>query len=419
MRILHVTDHFGPVGGAERYLQLLLEWLAAEGHEQTLACADSTADHSSISSLRIATLPGLSDYSSSAGKRLEGRFAQVIENFEPDVASLHTAQINRRLAAVLIERVPTIFHAHNAATYCPGHGKYWEKSDSGCDVSYGPGCYRHALLERCADRRPWRFIHGYRRVVHASEWLPKVDGLVVGSRYMKEALAQTCPTTREIHVIRYAVPAPETPPAYREAVAGRVLFVGRITPQKGLLHLIRALALVRAPWTLNVNGDGYAMPAAQRLVSAMGLTDRIYFRGWTDGRQLEVDFQDASVVAVPSVWPEPFGLVGLEAMAWGRPVVAFNVGGIPEWLEDGVCGRLAAPGDVRGLARAIEELIVDRARAEEFGLSGFETAKTRFSPCGHVRGLLGLYAPLKHGFEPRSTDRSMALPDRTAGGVQT
>ena len=149
------------------------------------------------------------------------------------------------------------------------------------------------------------------------------------------------------------------------ALARRVVFAGRVVKPKGLGVLIRAMRAVDAE--LVVCGDGMQLTAMRRLARRVGVERRVRFRGWLDAEQLAQELADASVVAIPSLWPEPFGLVGIEALAAGRPVVASLTGGIPDWLEDGVTGFGVQPGDVRALARALDELLADPARQQADG----------------------------------------------------
>ena len=82
---------------------------------------------------------------------------------------------------------------------------------------------------------------------------------------------------------------------------------------------------------------------------------------------------------MPSRWAEPFGFIGIEAMHHGRPVVAFAVGGIPDWLEPDVTGLLVPEQDVPALARAIERLLTDDALASTLGRNAYRRARERFS----------------------------------------
>jgi len=97
------------------------------------------------------------------------------------------------------------------------------------------------------------------------------------------------------------------------------------------------------------------------------------------------------VVVVPSRWPEPFGVVGIEAMAHGRPVVAFGVGGIPDWLADGVGGFIVPPADVATMADRIAAVLAHPTEAEAMALRGRARVLREFSEAAHLAKLLPLY----------------------------
>jgi glycosyltransferase involved in cell wall biosynthesis len=97
--------------------------------------------------------------------------------------------------------------------------------------------------------------------------------------------------------------------------------------------------------------------------------------------------REGGVLALPSTWPEPFGLVGLEATAQGIPVVAFDVGGIQEWLVPGVNGEIASadPPTAEGLASALERAL-DAAHWTSLTAGAFATA-ARFAPSAHLEAI--------------------------------
>jgi glycosyltransferase involved in cell wall biosynthesis len=106
-------------------------------------------------------------------------------------------------------------------------------------------------------------------------------------------------------------------------------------------------------------GDGPQRRVWEELASSLGVTSS--FAGWLQGEDRWTWLRRATVLAVPSTWPEPFGLVGLEASALGVPAVAFDVGGIREWLRPGVNGYLVPADPPRasafadGLVRALSD----------------------------------------------------------------
>jgi glycosyltransferase involved in cell wall biosynthesis len=153
-------------------------------------------------------------------------------------------------------------------------------------------------------------------------------------------------------------------PARPAAMPGtfHVVFLGRMTALKGGDLLIRAVARASnaagAPIPLTLAGDGPARRIWERLARRMHVDAT--FPGWVDDDARRRLYASASVVAIPSTWPEPFGLTGLEGGAHGAAAVAFATGGIGAWLTHGENGWLVPPSEgVRGLARALTEAYTD------------------------------------------------------------
>lgn len=145
-----------------------------------------------------------------------------------------------------------------------------------------------------------------------------------------------------------------------EPFAGRLLFVGRIDATKGVETLVRALRSLPPAMTLEIVGVGDEIQTAalDRLVVGLGLADRV--RRLTEPRhRLAAHYRQADVCVFPSEWDEPFGLVPLEAMTCGTPVVATGTGGSAEYLRDGENCVLFAPGDAEALGAALLTLAGD------------------------------------------------------------
>ena len=129
-----------------------------------------------------------------------------------------------------------------------------------------------------------------------------------------------------------------------------LLFVGQLIRGKGVQLLLRAMARMRTRRTLDIVGAGNLEGRLRALAEKLGLADRVRFRGFQADPQAWM--RAAACVVVPSFWQEPYGLVAAEAVALGRPVVAFAIGGLPE-----ACGgkaTLVPPGDVAALAAALD-----------------------------------------------------------------
>jgi glycosyltransferase involved in cell wall biosynthesis len=125
---------------------------------------------------------------------------------------------------------------------------------------------------------------------------------------------------------------------------------------------------------LTVIGDGADRARLEEMAADLVAGGRVVFRGWLGKAEVAECLAAASVVAVPSLWPEIFGRVVLEAFQTGRPVVASRSGGLPELISDDN-GLLVDPGDVQGLADALAALLGDRATLERLGKGAAQTAE--------------------------------------------
>jgi glycogen synthase len=140
----------------------------------------------------------------------------------------------------------------------------------------------------------------------------------------------------------------------------RVLFVGRLAPQKGVRALVAAAGLLEdeSAQVLLV-GDGPERPALQREAERLGVGGRLHFVGFLAHDRLPAVMSHADLLVLPSLYEE-LGTVLLEAMQAGLPIVASKTGGIPDVIEDGVNGMLVPPGDPKAIALAIDRLLANR-----------------------------------------------------------
>ena len=205
------------------------------------------------------------------------------------------------------------------------------------------------------------------------------DPHIAISRGLARYLAETEGFPEEAFtVVHYGIePGPE--PAPLEGPAARLLCVGRFVPIKGHDVLLPAFKRARDAvpgLELELAGAGPIETALRQRVRELGLAGAVRFLGLVSpiGPALE----QAAIVVVPSLG-EGFGMVALEAMERGRAVIASDVGGLPEIVDDGVTGLVVPRGDPAALAAAIGELAANPARAAAMGMAGRERALTEFS----------------------------------------
>jgi glycogen(starch) synthase len=143
----------------------------------------------------------------------------------------------------------------------------------------------------------------------------------------------------------------------------RLMYSGRLVPEKGVGTVIKALALLPEQATLDIVGHGHESMVRELkdLAAERGVADRVAFAHASSRQELRDRYRSADLVVFPSEWPEPFGLVPLEAMACGTPVVATGTGGSGEFLDDEVNCLRFTPGDPESLAGAVRRVAEDPA----------------------------------------------------------
>jgi glycosyltransferase involved in cell wall biosynthesis len=173
------------------------------------------------------------------------------------------------------------------------------------------------------------------------------------------------------------------------------LFIGRIIKSKGLREAISSLSKIDNEYNLVVCGDGPDLDICRSMATDLGVSHRIKFVGWTNKKEKEMYLAGTKVVVFPSMGPESFGLVGLEAMFYQKPVVAFNSGGINQWLENGENGFLIERGNTDQMAEYLNKILVSKSLRNEMGTKGRIILDTEFSLEKHISGLMEIYSRVK------------------------
>ena len=207
-----------------------------------------------------------------------------------------------------------------------------------------PACrsWKAALVRVFTQARRTRALARFKRLVVISEFM---KGRLVANGLPAEKIVVEPPK-----IATCAHPSDESAPVAAVGVAIDLLYVGQLIRGKGVQLLLQAMARMKTPRTLDIVGTGNMEAELKARAAELGLADRVRFRGFQSNPQ---DWMRAAAcVVVPSFWQEPYGLVAAEAVALGRPVVAFAIGGLPEACQ----GRatLVPPGDVAALAAALE-----------------------------------------------------------------
>jgi len=311
-------------------------------------------------------------------------------------AAVHLHQLHDpQLVAHMQSAAPLLISAHGF-TACTSGVHYFGPGEE-CTRQHGPGCVPNLLARGCAHTRdPRWFPAAYRRATSGRDALRRCDMAISYSTAMDRHLAVNGVRERSV-IPLFPTLAPVEGSGH--ATRRQVLFAGRVVQAKGVDVLLRAAGAIDAEFV--ICGDGWGLGSMRKLARELAIADRVQFRGWQDPQQLAQELAEASVVVVPSVWPEPFGLVGIEALASGRPVVASATGGICDWLEHGVNGLSFAAGDSTALAQALNELLDDPSRQTEMGAAGRRMVAERFSRERHAAALQEAYRSASDAWRSR------------------
>jgi phosphatidylinositol alpha-1,6-mannosyltransferase len=225
------------------------------------------------------------------------------------------------------------------------------------------------------------------------------DAVVAVSRYSAGLAVDAGADPGRVHVIPNGVDEPSATRAVPRDARPTVVSVARLADRyKGHDVLLRAMPLLRARVAdarLVLVGDGPLRPSLEALAAAHGLNGAVSFAGEVDDAERDRWLDRAQAFAMPSRLPtgrrggEGFGIAYLEAGAHELPVVAGNVGGALDAVEDGVTGLLVDPSDHVAVADALGDLLADHGRATTFGRAGYERAR-RFSWQATATAVAGL-----------------------------
>lgn len=261
-----------------------------------------------------------------------------------------------------------------------------------CTRKFSGACLGLYHARRCGGLNPVTMLKLFQVQSRRHSMLSSYGAVIVSSDRMNTEFIRNGVPPERIHRVTMPIPGviPDaTPPAARRW-SGKLLFLGRLTEVKGVGLLAPAIAMAEGRLgrrlSVTVAGEGPAGPALEAAAKRRGAAWS--FPGWVDGDAKAALMREADALIVPSIWPEPFGLVGIEAAAVGLPSVAFDVGGIGEWLLPGVTGELAGhPPTAEGLASAIVRLLSDHDRWQGIRVGAWQRAQGQTIDA-HVGGLL-------------------------------
>ena len=403
MRILFCNKYNFAFSGTEVYLFELMDLMRSYGHEVALfSMMDARGEPTKYDPHFVPAIDfksarsGLLDRARQAAHALYSRQAreklrEMVKAFRPDVA--HVRNIYHHLSPSILwelkaQGVPVIYHLNDFKLLCPSYNMV--ARGRSCERCHG-GKFWHVVTEGCYAGPP-----GATLVLAAEAYLHKwlrsyetcVTRFLVPSRFVKQKLVENGWDTGKINVLPHFQNVPAQ--AVLEPLPNApILYFGRLSPEKGLTDLVRAMQRVPTV-SLQIAGEGPQRAELEGLKGDLGLAN-VEFVGRVAGPELARLISSSRFTVLPSRAYETLGKTILESYAWGRPVVASDLGSRRELVHEGETGVLFRAGDVDQLADAISFLAERPVLTAGMGAAGRTLVTNHYSAEHHYTALIKLY----------------------------
>lgn len=321
-------------------------------------------------------------------RRTYAELSELVRKTRPDVAHFHNTfpQISpSAYAACRDNGVPVVQTLHNFRFVCPG--ALLSREGQPCELCL-EGSLFSAIRHRCyrdsstaTAAQVWTIASNRWRGTYRNQ----VDRYIALTRFAAgKLIAGGLPENRMEIKPNFLPVVPEL----GLGQGGYAVYVGRLSPEKGLYTLIEAWRSLES-LPLKVIGDGPLRVELERKVEQLGLP--IEFLGFKDREEIFSIVGAAILQVVPSEWYETFGLVVIEAYGCGTPVVASRIGSFEEIVEEGITGRKFSPGNPLELAAAVQGLLAQPAILAAMRTNVRNVFLERYTMDNNLKQLVGIY----------------------------
>jgi len=354
-RVLYVSEKAGFFGGVERYIYDSAKALKDAGWTVSMMFAEEARD--------------LKDFLALFDKNFRtDEIDKIIAEEDFDLVVIFKVT-DAKLVSKLRMSFNTSVCVSDHDYYCARHHKYFPLGRINCIL---PSNLFYCSICTMGCGKMFKFsallneIRKCRSFIVLSEFMRR--NLLMNG-FDKKAIYKIYPV-RELPEKQNRKKAFSNPPV--------IMFAGQLIRGKGVDLMLRALARINKKYHALIVGDGKDMEFLKDLASKLGIADKVEFTGWQN--DISKFWDKADIAVFPSRWQEPFGLTGIEAFAHKVPVIAFDVGGVNEWLYHGKNGLLVPSKDITTLFVELEYLLGSHETAEKMGVVGYKFVSKNFKP---------------------------------------
>lgn len=304
-------------------------------------------------------------------RKINKALKDYIKEVKPDVIHLHNHyKYSTSILKALPNDIPTVQTIHDYGLMCPTSWAITKNKLQVCTGVEGTGL---KCMNNCIT--PGHFAISYKRNKKRIKLTrEKITFLIAPSKKLKEYL-ESFGFDNTVY-LPYFIDLKFWKLTKQKREEGLIVYVGAITPNKGVDYLIEAMQEIQKEVKeakLRIIGDGSERIKLQKKAKELGIN--VEFTGKLRPEQVLEQYNKAQVLVMPSIWMEQFGIVGIEAMATGLPIVGSNIGGIPDWLIDGETGYLAKPKDIKDIAEKTIRILKDKKKWEEMSNNATKRAQ--------------------------------------------
>lgn len=400
MKILIANKFFFRNGGSEVVLFQEREFLKSHGVAVVDFSMQDSRNLGTPYSSYFVSRQSYGDHGQGALARLRSAFnlihspeavqkmGALIDKERPDIVHCHNIyhQLTPSIITAAKRRgVPVVLTLHDYKTVCPVYLRL--RQGRVCSDCLNME-FANVLKNRCADNSLGKSALLYAEAV-VQKLLgnyEKVDLMLAPSRFMADSVTQHRFPKERVRLLYNGIAVNAVTPSAEHG--SYILYMGRLSAEKGISTLLEAHSMMDSDAELVVAGTG---PLEKSLKERY---PKARFVGHVTGDKLRQTIKAASTIAVPSEWYENCPMSVLEAMAYGKPVIASNIGGIPELVQHGETGLLFEPGNGEMLSGHLATIMEDAGKRCEYGMAGRKRVEEHFSLERHNKGLMEVYTSL-------------------------
>lgn len=330
------------------------------------------------------------------------KFEQLIIDEKPDIA--HIGLLHRQITFSVVDvlkkyNIPVVMHLHELTAVCPCYTMLRPDGTicSDCAVKGYFNCIKHRCMKNSFSKSILAYVEA--EFLKFGGYYNKIDTYIAECDFYKKLVEEAHFTKSPIIRMNNFLPVNQEYRAYHEH-DNYILYFGRYAREKGVMTILKAYSMLSCKEKLVLVGRGSEEERIKEFVKEHHLESRVEVNGAVFGEKMDRIIEKAKMILVPSEWYENGAFVALQALAKGKIVIASDIAGLSELVQDGETGFLAEPGNPESFARAIEKVnSLSKENYENMSNHVVEYAKKRCDVKVYVTELVKLYEELisKHG----------------------